>query len=94
MNSTPGAREIRRNMKPFCPSRGAWAVPSTTLQGFSTSNYKKIENRKEAIHYALQKSQKDDVILIAGKGHEDYQIIGTEKTHFSDYEVVIKGMKL
>jgi len=62
-------------------------------KGFSISNYKKIENRKEAIHYALQKSENDDVILIAGKGHEDYQIIGTEKTHFSDYEVAIEGMK-
>lgn len=63
-------------------------------KGFSISNFKKIENRREAINYALQKSQIDDVILIAGKGHEDYQIVGTEKTHFSDYEVVIEGMKL
>jgi UDP-N-acetylmuramoyl-L-alanyl-D-glutamate--2,6-diaminopimelate ligase len=62
-------------------------------KGFSKAKYKKIENRKEAIHYALQNSAIDDVILIAGKGHEDYQIIGTEKTHFSDYEVVIEGVK-
>lgn len=61
--------------------------------GFSKTNYNKIENRKEAILHSLQKSDRDDVILIAGKGHEDYQIIGTEKTHFSDYEVVIEGMK-
>ena len=61
--------------------------------GFSKTNYKKIENRKEAIHYALKNSAIDDVILIAGKGHEDYQIIGTEKSHFSDYEVVIEGVK-
>ena len=62
-------------------------------KGFSKTNYKKIENRKEAIHYALTNSAVGDVILIAGKGHEDYQIIGTEKTHFSDYEVVIEGVK-
>ncbi len=35
-------------------------------------------------------AQKDDVIVIAGKGHEDYQIIGTKKYHFDDREVARK----
>ena len=34
-----------------------------------------------------------DVLLIAGKGHEDYQIVGTTKHHFSDHEVVLETLK-
>ncbi len=47
-----------------------------------------IPDRKEAIAYALNIAKKDDVVLIAGKGHEDYQIIGNKKIHFSDRETV------
>jgi UDP-N-acetylmuramoyl-L-alanyl-D-glutamate--2,6-diaminopimelate ligase len=45
-------------------------------------------DRKRAIELAIEASGKDDIILIAGKGHEDYQIIGTQKFYFSDKEVV------
>lgn len=48
----------------------------------------KLVNREEAIAYALNRADKDDIILIAGKGHEDYQQIGTVKHAFSDQEVV------
>lgn len=44
-------------------------------------------DRKEAIIKVLSQAQTGDVILIAGKGHEDYQIIGTQKIHFSDQEI-------
>ncbi len=37
--------------------------------------------------------QPGDVLLIAGKGHEDYQIVGTTKHHFSDHEVVAETLK-
>jgi UDP-N-acetylmuramoyl-L-alanyl-D-glutamate--2,6-diaminopimelate ligase len=47
-----------------------------------------IVNRKEAIRTACMTAQKGDVILIAGKGHEDYQIIKGVKYHFDDHEVV------
>ncbi len=47
-----------------------------------------IASRKDAILYGLSQLKTGDVLLIAGKGHEDYQIIGTEKIHFSDHEVV------
>ncbi len=53
-------------------------------------NYFCIFDREEAIHKAITLACKDDIILIAGKGHEDYQIIGTEKIHFSDSEIAIK----
>lgn len=50
--------------------------------------YKVIENRREAIAYALNHAQKDDVIILAGKGQETYQIIGREKIDFDEREVV------
>ena len=51
-------------------------------------NYEIIENRTDAIRRAIQMYQKGDTIMIAGKGHETYQIIGATKTHFDDREVV------
>lgn len=50
--------------------------------------YTKIVDRKEGILYALNRAKSGDVIMIAGKGHEDYQIIGKTKVHFDDMEVV------
>ena len=47
-----------------------------------------IADRKRAIEHGMKLLQKGDSLLIAGKGHETYQIIGTEKTHFDDREVV------
>ena len=47
-----------------------------------------IENRREAIHWALDNAQKDDVLILAGKGHETYQIFGKNKVHFDEREVV------
>lgn len=45
-----------------------------------------ILDRRAAIHHALGLAQEGDVVVIAGKGHEDYQILGTEKIHFDDRE--------
>lgn len=47
-----------------------------------------IENRREAIGWALQNAQPNDIIILAGKGHETYQIIGGEKFHFDEREIV------
>jgi UDP-N-acetylmuramoyl-L-alanyl-D-glutamate--2,6-diaminopimelate ligase len=46
-----------------------------------------IESREEAIRHAIGLARKGDFVMIAGKGHEDYQIIGTERIHFDDREV-------
>lgn len=56
-------------------------------------NFHFIESREEAICTAVTMAQKGDIILVAGKGHEDYQIIGTEKLHFDDREVLEKCFK-
>ncbi|MCR4925320.1 MAG: UDP-N-acetylmuramoyl-L-alanyl-D-glutamate--2,6-diaminopimelate ligase [Clostridiales bacterium] len=47
-----------------------------------------ITDRREAISKALNIAQKDDVVLLAGKGHETYQILGEEKIHFDEREVI------
>lgn len=52
-----------------------------------------IADRAEAIRYAIDKIQPGYSLLVAGKGHEDYQIIGNQTTHFSDKEVILECIK-
>lgn len=52
-----------------------------------------VGDRRRAIETGIARLQPGDVLLIAGKGHEDYQIIGTTKHHFSDHEVVLETLK-
>jgi len=58
------------------------------VSGIKEGEYKVVVNRREAIGYALSIAQKDDIILLLGKGQETYQIIGTNKIHFDEREVV------
>lgn len=58
------------------------------LKGADRENYKVITDRREAIGYALSLAKKDDVVLLLGKGQETYQILGTEKIHFDEREIV------
>lgn len=51
-----------------------------------------INNRKLAIKKAIQEIGQNEVLLVAGKGHENYQIIKGRKFHFSDYEEIIKNL--
>ncbi len=55
--------------------------------------YKIIPDRREAIFYAIGAATEGDLVLIAGKGHEDYQIIGDKTTHFDDREVAREALK-
>ena len=52
-------------------------------------SYLIVKDRAKAIEEAVKVSNSGDIILIAGKGHEDYQIIGTQKVHFNDKEAVL-----
>ncbi len=58
------------------------------IQKTGTQNYQIIPDRREAIEQALSLGEKGDYILVAGKGHEDYQIIKDKITHFDDAEVI------
>ncbi len=63
------------------------------ITGFENPNSENIKiesDRKKAIHLALETAKKSDIVLIAGKGHEDYQIIGKQKFDFSDKSVAME----
>ena len=63
------------------------------LEGKDTP-YIKITDRREAIHWAIENAEKDDIIVLAGKGHEDYQILaGGVKIHFDEREVVAEALE-
>ena len=52
------------------------------------NNYEIIEDRKEAIYYALSIAEKDDIVLILGKGRDNYMAIGNKKIYYCDYDVI------
>jgi UDP-N-acetylmuramoyl-L-alanyl-D-glutamate--2,6-diaminopimelate ligase len=63
------------------------AIIADILEGIENRNTCEVlPDREEAIRRALEASHPGDTVVIAGKGHEDYQIIGTERRHFDDSE--------
>jgi len=71
-------REVEAGLKAVPESRRAW--------------YQVIADRRRAIEAAIQEAKSADMVLIAGKGHEDYQIVGTTKLHFDDREVAREAL--
>jgi len=74
--------------------------PSAIIQdicaGFTDNNYQVVLDRHNAIELALETANSDDIVLIAGKGHETYQDVGGVKHYFSDKETaysILKGIK-
>ncbi|MFI3174984.1 MAG: UDP-N-acetylmuramoyl-L-alanyl-D-glutamate--2,6-diaminopimelate ligase [Bacillota bacterium] len=55
--------------------------------------YELIVSRKEAIFFAVGQAKKDDVVIVAGKGHETYQIFRDETIHFDDMEELTKALE-
>ena len=68
-------------------------IMNDILKGVDKDNYIVIYDRKEAIKKGLDMIGKNDTLLILGKGHEDYQIIGHVKHHLSDKEEVLNYIK-
>ncbi|MFH1837424.1 MAG: UDP-N-acetylmuramoyl-L-alanyl-D-glutamate--2,6-diaminopimelate ligase [Candidatus Omnitrophota bacterium] len=62
-------------------------------EGMEGSGHIVIPDRLEAIKESFERAQKDDVVVIAGKGHEDYQIVGKDRFYFDDVEVSKKILK-
>ncbi len=70
-------------------SESAETILDEMIQGVEPgSRYIRITDRAEAIRSAAMMAQRGDIILIAGKGHEKYQIVGTERLHFDDKEQI------
>ncbi|MBD3286185.1 hypothetical protein GF359_06630 [candidate division WOR-3 bacterium] len=62
------------------------------LEGIDKKEKKVMPDRRQAIFEAVRMLKPEDVLLIAGKGHEDYQILGTDKIHFDDREVAREAL--
>ncbi len=71
--------KIAKEIKKGCKKEGA--------------SYKIVLDRKKAIQKAILKLNKEEILLIAGKGHEDYQIIKNKKKYFSDHDIVRQAIK-
>jgi UDP-N-acetylmuramoyl-L-alanyl-D-glutamate--2,6-diaminopimelate ligase len=68
-------------------------IRSQIIEGIKNKNYTnfvEIDNREVAIKQALKELEPEEILLIAGKGHESYQIIGDVANHFNDKEMVVK----
>ncbi|HEY9051063.1 MAG TPA: UDP-N-acetylmuramoyl-L-alanyl-D-glutamate--2,6-diaminopimelate ligase [Gammaproteobacteria bacterium] len=75
-------------------TENAQDIVKQIVAGFKNSeSIKIIHDRKQAIKTAVIDAQAKDIVLIAGKGHEDYQIIGSNKFPFSDAQVVIECLR-
>lgn len=65
-------------------------TPGLEEIGFPQNKIMTIVDREQALKKAVSMLQRGDLLLVAGKGHEDYQIVGKKKTHFSDQEILKK----
>ena len=65
------------------------AIIADVVKGVGDAkNYKIVTDRQKAIHYAMDIAEKDDIIVLAGKGHETYQVIMHTKIHMDEREIV------
>jgi UDP-N-acetylmuramoyl-L-alanyl-D-glutamate--2,6-diaminopimelate ligase len=70
-------------------------ITEDILIGVHASGNKNVHiilDRKEAIEFALRNLNAGDTLLLAGKGHENYQTIGTEKLHFDEREILANSL--
>ena len=82
---------IFTNDNPRCENEEK--IMNDIINGVSKDNYEIIFDRREAIKRGIDMLIDGDTLLILGKGHEDYQIIGREKIHLSDQEEVYKYLE-
>ena len=63
-------------------------INANIIRGFKDNNYEVIPDREEAIHTALDRMDKNTILLVLGKGREKYQEIGTDKIPYSDIDII------
>ena len=63
-------------------------INSDIIKGFTSYNYKIINDREQAIKSALKKMDENSILIVLGKGREQYQEIGNEKFTFSDINII------
>ena len=69
------------------------AIIDDVEQGMGGVPHRRMADRLAAIHAALEEARPGDTLLLAGKGHETYQVIGTEKVSFDEREIVARAVK-
>ena len=86
---------IAENLADFCivtsdnpRSENPGKIIEDILSGMNKDNHHVVENRRDAIEYALSFAKDGDVVVLAGKGHETYQILKDETIHFDEREIV------
>ena len=89
---TEDPHAILAEIEPGFAKHGIHEVSAHALRD-GARGYTKIENRADAISFALSLAQHNDTVLIAGKGHEDYQIIGKTKHAFDDRDVAKRAIE-
>ena len=85
------------NQEEICLDNPRFENPKKILKDITCKldkkNYKIIVKRKKAIKKGIQMLLKNDILLLLGKGHEDYQIIKNRQCSFSDKDVVLKFIR-
>ena len=98
----PKMGRIAAELSDFCVvtsdnprSENPSAIIEDILEGMkdTATPYEVVENRKEAIAWAMKNAQPNDIILLAGKGHETYQILPTGTIHFDEREAVAEVLE-
>jgi UDP-N-acetylmuramoyl-L-alanyl-D-glutamate--2,6-diaminopimelate ligase len=74
-------------------SEDPMAIINDVVKGIYTNNYRVVPDRAKAIEHAIAVAEPGDTVLLAGKGHEEYQIVGDEKLPFSDREAAERAIR-
>jgi UDP-N-acetylmuramoyl-L-alanyl-D-glutamate--2,6-diaminopimelate ligase len=71
--------------------KSQWSLQQAAEEG--RGGYVVINDRRVAIDFAVSQLGKGDLLLVAGKGHEDYQLIGDQRLHFDDREELRRALQ-
>jgi len=85
-------QRIIDDILPGLERAGARPLPAEAGPGVDGTGYLVIADRRQAIETAVALTGRDDILLVAGKGHEDYQIVGERRIHFDDREELRRAL--